>query len=417
MRRVVVTGLGAVTPIGNTAPAFWRQLIVGTSGAAAITRFDTSRLKTTFACEVKDFDPYALLSKTAADKNDLFSQYALVAAIEAMQQAGLDMSQADASRMGTIIGVANGGSGIYQQELLNYHTTTGAARFQPYFIPKMMANMTTSAVSMHFGLKGICYSVSTACSSGNTAIMDAFNYIRWGEADVMICGGADAPIFPFAIGGFNAMRALSVQNAHPERASRPFDVSRDGFVLGEGSGLLVLEAYDHAVKRGAPILAELAGTGMTADSFHISTPHPEGEGAARAMRLALRQAGIAAEEVDYLNAHSTSTPLGDLAEIQAIRQVFGDRPTRLQISATKSGTGHLLGAAAGIEAIASILAIQDQIIPPTINLEVLDPAIPPDFPIVKNTAKKHPIEIAMSNSFGFGGHNCTVIFKKWVPDL
>jgi 3-oxoacyl-[acyl-carrier-protein] synthase II len=413
MRRVVVTGLGAVTPLGNNVKEFWSGLISGQSGAGLVTRFDTARVKTHFACEVKKFNALDYMSKTDVNRNELFSQFALAAAAEAVAHAQLDMSKLDMHRAGTIIGLANGGSGIFQQEVANYFTTEGPARFQPLFIPKMMANMSTSAVSLRFGLKGICYTVATACSSGNTAVMDAFNYIRWGEADVMICGGTEAPILPFAVGGFNAMRALSVQNENAQTASRPFDAGRDGFVLGEGAGLLVLEDYEHAIERGAPILAELCGAAMTADSFHVTAPHPGGDGAVRAMQRAMRQAGVLPYEVEYLNAHATSTPVGDLAEVQAMRRVFGDAPSHLKISATKSMTGHLLGAAGGIESIATVLALQHQLVPPTINTACLDEAIPATLPIVLgNKALPHTINVAMNNSFGFGGHNCVLVFKK-----
>jgi 3-oxoacyl-[acyl-carrier-protein] synthase II len=411
MRRVVVTGVGAITPIGNNVSDFWQAAVAGKNGAGPITRFDAHRMKTQFACEVKNFDVLQHLPRTEASKLDVFSQFALVAAIEAFANARLDAALFDGTRAGAIIGMANGGSNTFQQEVAQYVTSEGPARFQPFFIPKMMPNMSTGAVSMRFGLKGICYTVATACSSGNTAIMDGYNYIRWGEADVMICGGTEAAILPFAIGGFNAMRALSQQNDDFLTASRPFDALRNGFVLGEGAGMLVLEEYEHALRRGVPILAELTGAGMTADCHHITAPHPDGEGAVRAMQLALRQAGLRPDEVDYLNAHATSTPVGDLAEMQAVRKVFGEAPANLKISATKSMTGHLLGAAGAIESIATVMAIQKQVVPPTINTTQPDAAIPAGMPLVLGAAQPHRIRIAINNSFGFGGHNCVLIFR------
>lgn len=412
MRRVVVTGMGAITPLGNNVEAFFDALKNGKSGAAPITRFDTEKFKTRFACEVKGFDPLEYLEKAEVRKYDLFVQYALGAVHQALKQSGIKDSELDYTRAGVIWGSGNGGFTTFEEQVSEFAKSDGTPRFNPYFILKTIPNMASGAISIKHGFKGINYTVITACAASNSAFMDAFNYIRWGKADVIISGGSEAAITPAAIGGFSSIKALSTRNDDPVTASRPFDNQRDGFVLGEGAGALVLEEYEHAIKRRAPIFAELVGAAMTADAYHMSATHPEGEGAYTAMKLALEDAGLQTSDVDYINAHATSTEIGDLSEVNAIHRLFGNN-LNLVVSATKSMTGHLLGGAGAIEAIASIQAIRTGIVPATMGVTELDPAIPKDLNIVTQKAITKDVNIAMSNTFGFGGHNAIVIFKKF----
>ncbi len=414
MKRVVVTGIGAVTPLGNSAGEFWKNAVLGTSGAAPITRFNAEKFKTRFACEVKNFDPLNWLDKAEVRKNDLFAQFALASVAEALEHAKVDLEKINKYRVGVIWGSGNGGMQTFEDQVTEFALGDGTPRFNPYFIPKMIVNIASGVISIKYGLKGMNYTTISACATGNTALMDAFNYIRWGKIDVVVSGGSEAPVTSASIGGFGAMKALSTNNENAASASRPFDLSRDGFVMGEGAGAIILESLEHAVERGAPILAELAGAAMTADAYHLSATHPEGEGAARAIQLALEDAGLQATDIQYINTHSTSTQLGDLSEIKAVQSVFGQSPGHLSISGTKSMTGHLLGAAGAIEAIICIESIRHGEIPPTINTTALDPQIPPSFDIVLGKSKKKEIKAAMSNAFGFGGHNSTVIFKEFV---
>lgn len=411
MKRVVITGLGAVTPLGNTVNEFWENIKNGKSGAAPITRFDASLFKTRFACEVKDFDPKKHLDHAEMKRSDLFTQYALYAATEALQDSGLDVQGMNPFDIGVIWGSGQGGMETFEEEVTNYVQNGFNPRFNPFFVPKLIANMASGMISIKFGLQGINYTTVSACATSNTAIMDAFNYIRLGKAKVFVTGGSEAPITPASVGGFSALKAMSANNDNPAAASRPFDKNRDGFVMGEGSGALILEEYEHARKRGAHIYAELVGASMTADAYHMTATHPEGIGAATAMKLALEEAGLNATQVDYLNVHATSTPVGDISEIHAVQKVFTD-PSNLSISATKSMTGHLLGAAGAIEAIISIKAMNNSLVPATINLEEIDPAVPDNIHIVKKEAVEKKIDVAMSNTFGFGGHNGIVVFKK-----
>ncbi len=378
MKRVVVTGMGAITPLGNDPASFWRQLIAGSSGAGPITKFDASQFKTKFACEVKNFDPSQELDRGEIKRMDMFTQYAMVAAGQAIKDAGLDFANMDPFDTGVIWGTGQGGMQTFEDQVKEYalgdyapgidaSSGTPIPRFSPFFVPQLIANMASGMISIKYGLMGINYTTVSACATSNTAIMDALNYIRLGKADVMITGGSEAPVTQASVGGFNSMKALSTHNDDPISASRPFDATRDGFVMGEGAGALVLEEYEHARKRGATIYAELAGAAMTADAYHMTATHPEGLGALKAMQLALEDAGINKEKVHYLNAHATSTPVGDLSEINAITRLFGEAPRQLTISATKSMTGHLLGAAGAIEAIACIMSIRQSLIPPTIN--------------------------------------------------
>ncbi len=413
MKRVVVTGMGAITPLGNDTATFWAQLIAGGSGAGPITKFDASQFKTKFACEVKNFDPSQELDRGEIKRMDMFTQYALIAAGQAIRQAGLDFAAMDPFDTGVIWGTGQGGMLTFEEQVREYAATAPHPRFSPFFVPKLIANMASGMISIKYGLMGINYTTVSACATSNTAIMDALNYIRLGKAKVMITGGSEAPITEASVGGFNSMKALSTRNDDPATASRPFDATRDGFVMGEGAGALVLEEYEHARKRGATIYAELAGAAMTADAYHMTATHPEGLGALKAMQLALEDAGINKEEVDYLNAHATSTPVGDLSEINAITRMFGDKPAHLTISATKSMTGHLLGAAGAIEAIACIMSIRQSLIPPTINTKELDPQIPPGLNILLGETREQKVSIAMSNTFGFGGHNGIVVFRAF----
>ncbi|WP_282117278.1 beta-ketoacyl-ACP synthase II [Cellulophaga baltica] len=412
MKRVVITGLGALTPIGNSVDTFWENAINGQSGASKITKFDTSLFKTKFAAELKDFDPKKYLDRNQIKRSDLFTQYALYSVAEAMEDSGLDTSIMSPFDTGVIWGTGQGGMQTFEDEVKNYVEGNKNPRFSPFFIPKLLSNMASGLIAMKYGLMGINYTAVSACASSSSAIMDAFNYIRLNKAKVMVTGGSESPITEASIGGFNAMKALSTANNHAEEASRPFDVDRSGFVMGEGAGALILEEYEHAKKRGATIYAEIVGAAMTDDAYHISATHPEGLGAIKAMQLAMEEANINPEAVNYLNTHATSTPVGDISEVKAVATTFNNRFDHLKISATKSMTGHLLGAAGAIEAIIAIKTIQHNTIPPTINTTTLDPEIPAGMPIVTKEAISHNVTIAMSNTFGFGGHNATTIFKK-----
>lgn len=412
MKRVVITGLGAVTPLGNNVEDFWQNSIKGTSGAGLITHFDTEKFKVHFACEVKNFDPKVYLNHNEIKRSDLFTQYAMYASAEAIQDSGLELENMDPFDTGVIWGTGQGGMWTFEKEVMDFAQGDGTPRFNPFFVPKFIANMASGMISMKYGLQGINYTTVSACATGNTALMDAFNYIRLGKAKVIISGGSEAAITPASIGGFSIMKAMSTRNDDFATASRPYDAERDGFVMGEGAGALVLEEYEHAVARGAKIYAEVAGAAMTADAYHMTAPHPDGAGAIKAMQLAVKEAGVNMEDIDYINPHATSTPLGDLIELKAINNAFKGSKN-LDISATKSMTGHLLGAAGAVEAILSIKAIQNSIIPPTINLHSIDENIPKDINIVFGEAKEKEINFALSNAFGFGGHNATVVFKKF----
>lgn len=411
-RRVVVTGLGALTPIGNSIKEFWENAVQGKSGATPITRFDTTNFKTKFACQLKNFDVKSLLSRNYIKCTDLFGQYALIVAEEALNDSALDLKKIDPYDIGVIWGSGQGGIESYEKEIMEY-ARSGKLRFSPMLASKVLINMGSGIISIKYGLKGMNFTTVSACATSNTAIMDAFNYIKLGKAKVFITGGSEACVVESSIGGFNAMRALSLKNDSPETASCPFDINRDGFVLGEGAGALILEDYDHAKQRGAKIYAEIIGAAMTSDAHHVAASHPAGEGAAKAMELALEEAGIKPEEVDYLNAHATSTPVGDISEINAIRSVFGDAPKNLKISSSKSMTGHLLGAAGAIESILCIKAIEKGIITPTINTQNFDPSIPEAFNIITGASVKADVKVAITNSFGFGGHNATLVFKRF----
>ena len=412
MKRVVVTGIGAVTPLGNDVATYWQNLVAGVSGAAPITHFDASAFKTRFACEVRNFNPGELLDRSELKRTDLFTQYALVAANQAIKDSGFDFKAMDPFDIGVIWGSGQGGMQTFEEQVTEYAGGDGTPRFSPFFVPKLIANMASGLISIKYGFMGINYTTVSACSTSNTAFMDAMTYIRLGKAKVIVAGGSEAPITAASVGGFTAMKAMSTRNDDPQHASRPFDVDRDGFVMGEGAGCLLLEEYEHAKARGAYIYGELAGAAMTADAYHMTSTHPEGLGALRAMQDALKDAGVNKDEVDYLNVHATSTPVGDLRETQAVSRLFGEAPANLVISATKSMTGHLLGAAGAIEAIACLLSIRDGIIPPTINTQNLDPAVPKGLKILLGQAQKRPVKVAMSNTFGFGGHNGIVVFKK-----
>lgn len=414
MKRVVVTGMGAITPLGNDVDTFYNALINGESGATPLTRFDAEKFKTRFACEVKNFDPLLYMQKAEVRKYDLFAQYALGAVHQALEQSGIkDNTTLDATRIGVIWGNGNGGFGSFEEQVSEFSRGDGTPHFNPYFILKTIPNMASGMISIKHGFKGINYTVITACAASNSAFMDAFNYIRWGKADIIVSGGSEAAISPAAIGGFSALKALSTRNDDPQTASRPFDKNRDGFVLGEGAGALILEEYEHAVKRGAPILAELVGAAMTADAYHMSATHPDGEGAYTGMKLALEDAGLKPEDVDYINAHATSTSVGDISEANAISRLFGTNDN-VVISATKSMTGHLLGGAGAIEAVTCIQTIRNGVIPATMGIEELDSELPQGLNILMQKALKKDVNIAMSNTFGFGGHNAIVVFKKFV---
>ena len=414
MKRAVITGLGAVTPIGNTVNDFWENLVNGKSGAAAITRFDTTDYKTKFACEVKDFDPLICIEKQEARKMDLFTQYALVAADECIKDSGLDLGQSDLNTVGVIIASGMGGILTFEEAILDFAQNGKMPRFNPFFITKMIPNIATGQVTIRYGFHGISYSIASACASSNNAIGSALDLIRMGRATIIIAGGAEAAISQSAIGGFNSMKALSTLNESPETASRPFDKTRDGFVAGEGAGILMIEELEHAIKRGAKIYCELAGYGAASDAWHVAATHPEGLGAILAMEGALNDAGLTAGDVTYINAHATSTPVGDISECKAIEKVFGESLNKIQISATKSMTGHLLGAAGAAEAIACIKSIENGIIPPTINLNEIDPELNPLFDFTPNIARKKEVAVVLNNTFGFGGHTSTTIFRKFT---
>jgi 3-oxoacyl-[acyl-carrier-protein] synthase II len=413
LKRVVVTGLGALTPIGNTIPEFWEGLLNGVSGAGPITSFDTSKFKTKFACELKNFKAEDFLDKKEARKLDPFVQYALVSTDEAVKDGGFDFSQLDTNRIGVIWGSGIGGFKTFQDEMKNFFLGDGTPRINPFFIPKVIIDIVPGHISIKYGLRGPNFATVSACASSTNAMIDAYNYIRLDMCDVIISGGSEAIINEAGIGGFNAMHALSTRNDDPQTASRPFDKDRDGFVAGEGAGTIILEELEHAKKRGAKIYAELVGGGMSADANHITAPHPQGLGARMVMTNALRDAGMTTADIDYINVHGTSTPLGDISETQAIVDLFGADAYKLNISSTKSMTGHLLGAAGAIEAIASILAIQHGQVPPTINHFNDDPAFDPNLNFTFNKSQKREIRAALSNTFGFGGHNASVIFKKY----
>ncbi|MGB0593253.1 MAG: beta-ketoacyl-ACP synthase II [Flavobacteriales bacterium] len=411
-RRVVVTGLGALTPVGNNISDFWKNLLDGVSGAGPITRFDSTQFKTQFACEVKDFVPTDFLDRKEARKLDMYAIYAMVAVSEAMADSKLDLEQIDLDRAGVIWGSGIGGLDTFLKECGDFATGSGVPRFNPFFIPKMIADIAAGHISIKYGFRGPNFATVSACASSTHALIDAFNYIKWGKADIFISGGSEASINEAGVGGFNAMHALSTRNDSPQTASRPFDKDREGFVLGEGAGALILEEYEHAVARGANIYAEIVGGAMTADAHHITAPHPDGIGATNVMRLAIEDANMTPEDVDYVNVHGTSTPLGDIAEIKAIQNVFGDHAKNLNISSTKSMTGHLLGAAGAVETIAAILSVKNNIVPPTINHFTDDPEIDSSLNYTFNKAQKREVRTAISNTFGFGGHNACVIVKK-----
>lgn len=412
LKRVVVTGIGALTPLGNSVPEFWKNLVAGVSGADIITHFDASKFKTQFACEVKNFQIENYLDKKEARKLDPFVHYALASTDEAVKDANIDFETLDRDRAGVIWGSGIGGLRTFIDEVTNFNAGDGTPRFNPFFIPKMIIDIAPGHISIKYGLRGPNFATVSACASSTNAIIDGFNYIRLGMADMIIAGGSEASVNEAAVGGFNAMHALSTRNDSPQTASRPFDLDREGFVLGEGAATLILEEYEHAKRRGAKIYAELAGGGLSADANHITAPHPEGLGAKNVMKNAMRDAGMNPEDIDYINVHGTSTPLGDISETKAIVSCFGDHAYNLNISSTKSMTGHLLGAAGALEAIASILSVQNDIIPPTINHFTDDPQFDPRLNLTFNKAQKRVVRAALSNTFGFGGHNASVIFKK-----
>src|SRR5690554_6615995 len=412
MKRVVVTGIGALTPIGNDIQTFWDNLTNGRSGAGRITKFDPSAFRTQIACELKGFDPTTLLDRAELKRTDPFTQYALAAAKEAIEDSGLDFGNMNPYDTGVIWGSGQGGMLTFEEQVRDYADNGYKPRFSPFFIPKLISNMASGMISIKYGLMGINYTTVTACSSSNTAIMDALNYIRWGKAKVIITGGSESPLTSASFGGFCAMKAMTVRNDDPQTACRPFDIATDGFLMGEGAGALVLEEYEHAVARGATIYAEVAGAAMTADAYHITAPHPDGLGAANVMRYALEDAKISPDVIDYINVHGTSTPLGDVAEIKAIQHVFGEKAYDLHISSTKSMTGHLLGASGAIESIACLIAMKEGFIPPTINHFTDDPEIDDRLQLTFNEAVKADVNYALCNTFGFGGHNTSLILKK-----
>ncbi|MDG1346442.1 MAG: beta-ketoacyl-ACP synthase II [Crocinitomicaceae bacterium] len=414
LKRVVVTGLGALTPIGNTLPEYWEGLINGKPGASKIQQFDASLFKTQFACEVKNFNVEDFMDRKEARKLDQFSQYAMVSASEAMADSGLMDSNPDLDFIGVIWGSGIGGLKTFQDESQNFFEGDGTPRFNPFFIPKMISDIAAGHISIKYGLRGPNYVTVSACASSTNAIIDSFNLIRLGKAHAIVTGGSEAAVNEMGMGGFNALKALSTRNDDPETASRPFDLDRDGFVLGEGAGALILEEYEHAMKRGAKIYAEVIGGGMSGDAYHMTAPHPEGIGARNVMLRALEDAEIPATDIDYVNVHGTSTPLGDVAEVKAIQQVFGEHAYKINISSTKSMTGHLLGAAGAIEAIACIMAVKNDIVPPTINHFTDDPALDNKLNFTFGKAEKRTVNVAISNTFGFGGHNTSVIVKKFV---
>tara|TARA_B100001093_G_scaffold504320_1_gene559984 strand:- start:25051 stop:26304 length:1254 start_codon:yes stop_codon:yes gene_type:complete len=414
LKRVVVTGMGAVTPVGNTLDQYWNALLAGKSGAAEITHFDASKFKTQFACEIKDFDPLDFFDRKDARKLDRFTQYGAVAADQAIADSALDKEALDKFRVGVIWGAGIGGLETFQNEVLNFASGDGTPRFNPFFIPKMIADIAPGYISIKKGFMGPNYTTVSACASSANAIIDALNTIRLGTCDVVVTGGSEAAVTIAGVGGFNAMHALSTRNDSPQTASRPFDAERDGFVLGEGGGALVLEDLDHALKRGAKIYAEVIGGGLSSDAYHMTAPHPEGVGVVRVMENCLRDAGIQAKDVDAINTHGTSTPLGDVAELKAISKVFGAHASYISINSTKSMTGHLLGAAGAVEAISSVMSIREGIIPPTINHVNVDENIDSSLDLTLNSPTKREVNIAMSNTFGFGGHNACVVLKKYT---
>lgn len=411
MKRVVVTGIGALTPIGNDVESFWESLIKGESGAGPITKFEAEKFKTRFACELKDFKPEETLDRKEVRKNDSYVVYALASTLQAVEHSGLDLDSINKERTGVIWATGVGGFETFEEELLDFADRDRVPRFSPYYTPKTIPNMASGIVAIKFGFMGINQTVTSACASSNNAIMDAFNYIRLGKADIIVTGGSEAAITNASVGGFSAMRALSTNNDNPKAASRPFDIDRDGFVMGEGAGALILEDYDHAKARGANIICEVLGAASTADAYHLSATHPEGLGAKNAINLALEEANLSISDIDYINAHATSTPVGDISELKAIRAVIGNSGANPSISGTKSMTGHLLGAAGAVEAIAGIKAMEHGLVPPTINVDNLDPATE-GLDIVINEPKEREINYVMSDTFGFGGHNTIVILGK-----
>ena len=411
-KRVVVTGLGAVTPLGNNVNDYWTNLINGVSGAAPITRFDASKFKTRFACELKGFDAENFIDRKEARKMDPFTQYAVVVADEAIKDSGIDLEKINHDRVGVIWGSGIGGLLTFQEEVKYYAKGDGTPRFNPFFIPKMIPDLSAGHISIKYGFRGPNYATVSACASSTNSIYDAFTYLRLGKADIIISGGSEAAVCEAGVGGFNALKALSERNDSPETASRPYDKDRDGFVLGEGAGGLVLEEYEHAKARGAKIYAEIIGGGMTSDAYHITAPHPEGAGIIKVMELAMEEAGVSAGDIDYINTHGTSTPLGDIGEIKAIQKVFGEHASKVNISSTKSMTGHLLGAAGAIEVIACLLALNKGIIPPTINHFTDDDGLDSSLNLTFNKAQQRTVNVALSNTFGFGGHNFSIILRK-----
>jgi 3-oxoacyl-[acyl-carrier-protein] synthase II len=414
LRRVVVTGIGAITPLGNNLTDYWTNLLNGVSGADMITKFDASKFKTRFACEVKGFDPQMYFDRKEVKRLDLYAQYGIACAVQAIEDSKIDIEKINVDRAGVIWGSGIGGLDTFLTECGEFAKGDGTPRFNPFFIPKMIADIASGHISIRFGFRGPNFTTVSACASGTNAMIDAFNYIRLGKADVFVTGGSEAAVNEAGLGGFNAMHALSVRNDSPKTASRPFDVDRDGFVLGEGAGAIILEEYEHAINRGAKIYAEIVGGGMSADAHHITAPHPEGLGAINVMRNALEDAELDYTAIDYINVHGTSTPLGDIAETKAILGVFKEHAFNLNISSTKSMTGHLLGAAGAIEAIAAIMAVKEDIVPPTINHFTDDPDLNNDLNFTFNKAQKRVVRAALSNTFGFGGHNASVIFKKFA---
>ena len=411
-KRVVITGIGTINPIGNNIEEYFRNLEIGVSGADTITAFDATKFSTRIACEIKNFDLTAHFDVKEIRRHDRYSLLAMVAAAEAVEDAAIDFETINLERVGVIWASGVGGMQTYYDEVMGWAGGTGTPRFSPFFIPKMIPDLAAGHISLKYGFAGPNYCVASACASSNHAMIDALNLIRLGKADMIVTGGSEAPVILPAIGGFSSMRALSSRNDDPKSASRPFDKDRDGFVIAEGAGALIFEEYEHAVARGAKIYCEVAGGGMSADAYHLTAPHPEGKGAIASMRLALEDAGVGVEDVDYLNAHGTSTPLGDIAELVAVQRLFGENAYKMNISSTKSMTGHLLGATAAIEALACVFAITKGIIPPTINVDQVDPAIDPKLNLTIGTAQKRDVKVAISNTFGFGGHNSTIVFRK-----
>lgn len=409
---MVVTGVGTINPIGNSLEEYFRNLENGVSGGATITAFDATNFKSRIACEVKNFNPAEYFDRKELRKYDRYAQFALVAAGEAVDDAAIDFEKINLERVGVVWASGVGGMQTFYEEVMGWSEGGGIPRFSPFFVPKMISDLAAGHISIKYGFMGPNYSVVSACASSNHAMIDALNLIRWGKADMIVTGGSEAPVIIPSVGGFSSMMALSTRNDDPQHASRPFDKDRDGFVIAEGAGALVFEEYEHAVARGAKIYCEVAGSGMSADAHHMTAPCPDGKGAKLSMRLALEDAGIGVEDVDYLNAHGTSTPLGDIAELAAIKDLFGESAYRMNISSTKSMTGHLLGATAAVEALACVMAITKGIVPPTINVEELDPQIDPNLNLTIGKAQHREVNVAMSNTFGFGGHNSTIVFRK-----